>query len=102
MKDLFYLYKYRTPDTNIHLWKNHEKYAKLFDAWEVANRDDLFNVIGLKKFNYIANSDFHEKRHVYSWKSLIKAEKNIEAIKEAIRNNKNIAITLFRKDKTPK
>ncbi|NQT32828.1 MAG: phosphotransferase [Candidatus Omnitrophica bacterium] len=83
----------------IHLWNNHEKYARLFDAWEVANRDDLFNVVGLKKFNYIAGSDFHEKRHLYSWKSLIKAEKNIEAVKEAIRVNKNIAIYLFRKEK---
>ena len=83
----------------IHLWDNHEKYARLFDAWEVANRDDLFNVVGLKKFNYIANSDFHEKWHLYSWKSLIKAEKNIEAIKEAIRVNSNIAIYLFRKEK---
>lgn len=81
----------------VHLWDNREKYAQLFDAWEVANRDDLFNVVGLKKFNYIANSDFHESRHVYSWKSLIKAEKNREAIKEAIRINKDIALYLYRK-----
>jgi len=81
----------------LHLWNNHEKYGKLFDAWEVANRDDLFNVVGLKKLNYIANSDFHESWHVYSWKSLIKAEKNIEAVKEAIRINKDIAVYLYRK-----
>jgi hypothetical protein len=83
----------------IHLWKNHEKYANLFDAWEVANRDDLFNVVGLQKFNYIANSDFHEREHIYSWKSLIRAEKNAEAVKAAIRENKEIAIYLFRKSK---
>ncbi|MCK4328375.1 phosphotransferase [candidate division WOR-3 bacterium] len=80
-----------------YLWKNHEKYRNLFDAWEVANRDDLYNVIGLKKLNYIANSDFHESRHLYSWKSLIESEKNTEAVKSAIRENKNIAIYLFRK-----
>jgi hypothetical protein len=39
----------------------------MFDAWEVANRDDLFNVVGLKKFNYIANSDFHSPRHLRVW-----------------------------------
>jgi len=81
----------------IHLWENHEKYVALFDAWEVANRDDLFNVIGLKKFNYIAGSDFHEPRHVYSWKSLIKSKKDIESVKEAIRINQHIAIYLFRR-----
>ena len=82
---------------SIHLWENHEKYAKLFDAWEVANRDDLFNVIGLKKFNYIANSDFHELRHLYSWKTLLLCEKNVEAVKGAIRQNTGVAIYLHRK-----
>ncbi|WP_211247082.1 PHP domain-containing protein [Methermicoccus shengliensis] len=79
-----------------HLWKNQEKFRDLFDAWEVANRDDLFNSIGVKKYNYIANSDFHEPRHIYSWKTLIKAEKNTEALKEAIRNNEYVAIYLMR------
>jgi predicted metal-dependent phosphoesterase TrpH len=83
---------------SIHLWKNHIKYALLFDAWEVANRDDLFNVIGLKKFNYIANSDFHDLRHLYSWKTLLSCEKNTEAIKSTIRNNFGVAIYLYRKN----
>jgi len=83
----------------IYLWRNWKKYVDIFDAWDVANRDDLFNVIGLKKFNYIANSDFHELWHIYSWKSLIGSEKNTEAIKAAIRENKKVAIYLFRKEK---
>lgn len=83
----------------IHLWKHREKYVRLFDAWEVANRDDLFDSVGVKKLNYIANSDFHEPRHLYSWKSLISSEKNPEAVKLAIRENKNIAVYLFREDK---
>ncbi len=82
-----------------HLWDNHDKYAGLFDAWEVANRDDLFNVVGLKKFNYIANSDFHRPRHLYSWKTLLRCEKNPEAIKQAIKENKFVSIYLFRRDK---
>jgi len=81
-----------------YLWKNQERFRDLFDAWEVANRDDLFNSIGVKKYNYIANSDFHEPRHLYSWKTLIRVEeKNVEAIKEAIRKNENVAIYLMRK-----
>jgi predicted metal-dependent phosphoesterase TrpH len=84
---------------SFYLWDRHEKYAPLFDAWEVANRDDLFNTIGLKKFNYIANSDFHERRHLYSWKTLIHADKNEESVKQAIRENGKIAIHLFRKEK---
>ena len=89
----------RGEDKNLSwwLWQNHEKYKSLFDAWEVANRDDLFNVIGLKKFNYIANADFHEPRHFYSWKTLINSKKNVEAIKDAIRVNRGVAVYLFRK-----
>lgn len=82
---------------SIHLWNNHDRFATLFDAWEVANRDDLFNVVGLKKFNYVANSDFHELRHVYSWKTLLFCEKNPEAIKQAIRENVGVSIYLYRK-----
>ncbi|MBN2093008.1 phosphotransferase [candidate division KSB1 bacterium] len=82
-----------------YLWDNHERFAQLFDAWEVANRDDLLTVIGLKKFNYIANSDFHEPHHLYSWKTLLRCEKNIEAIKSEIHQNNGVSIYLFREGK---
>jgi predicted metal-dependent phosphoesterase TrpH len=88
-----------TTHSSLYLWERYDQYAPLFDAWEVANRDDLFNVVGLKKSNYIANSDFHELWHLYSWKTLIHADKNTEAVKQAIRKNRNIAIHLFRKEK---
>jgi len=78
------------------LWNNRDKYAKYIDAWEIANRDDVFNVIGLKKYPYIAGSDFHRIRHLYSWKSLLNCKKDLEAIKQCIRSNWGVAITLFR------
>ncbi|RKX68071.1 MAG: hypothetical protein DRP41_00255 [Thermodesulfobacteriota bacterium] len=79
--------------------KNHaEKYEYLFDAWEIANRYDLYNEIGLKRYSYLANSDFHKKEHIYSWKTLIKEEKDIDSIKEAIKAGKDIAIILLRKE----
>jgi hypothetical protein len=84
-----------TRDT-LFLWNNRDKYAKYIDAWEIANRDDVFNVISLKKYPYIANSDFHRARHIYSWKTLLNCEKNIDSIKQCIRHNKGVAITLFR------
>lgn len=78
------------------LWKNREKYAKYIDAWEIANRDDVFNVISLKKYPYVANSDFHRTRHLYSWKTLLNCEKDVDSVKQCIRHNKGVAITLFR------
>jgi 3',5'-nucleoside bisphosphate phosphatase len=84
-----------TKDT-LFLWNNREKYAKYIDAWEIANRDDVFNVISLKKYPYIANSDFHKPRHLYSWKTLLNCKKDTDVVKSCIRHNKGVAITLFR------
>jgi len=78
------------------LWNNRDRYARYIDAWEIANRDDVFNVISLKKYPYIANSDFHKPRHLYSWKTLLNCEKEIGSIKQCIKHNKGVAITLFR------
>ncbi len=85
-----------TNRDTLFLWNNREKYAKYIDAWEIANRDDVFSVVSLKKYPYLANSDFHRVRHIYSWKTLLNCEKNVEAVKQCIRQNKGVAITLFR------
>ena len=84
-----------TRDT-LFLWNNREKYAKYIDAWEIANRDDVFNVISLKKYPYLANSDFHRARHLYSWKTLLNCAKDTMSVKQCIKHNKGVAITLFR------
>ncbi|MBZ0154664.1 MAG: phosphotransferase [Alphaproteobacteria bacterium] len=91
---------YMTPKTDrdtLYLWNNRDRYARYIDAWEIANRDDVFNVISLKKYPYLANSDFHKTRHLYSWKTLLNCEKDITAVKQCIRHNRGVAITLFRK-----
>lgn len=79
------------------LWNNRDRFARYIDAWEVANRDDVFSVVGLKKYPYIANSDFHRARHIYSWKTLLNCRKEVGAVKSCIKTNRGVAITLFRK-----
>jgi predicted metal-dependent phosphoesterase TrpH len=81
-----------------YLWDHREELADLVDVWEAANRDDLFPVTSLKHYPYVANSDFHKAKHLYSWKTLVRAPKNWLAIKAALRANVDVAITLFRKD----
>ncbi len=44
----------------------------------------------------LANGDFHKPQHLYSWKTLLPCEKRVEVIKECIRDNRGVAITLFR------
>ena len=78
----------------LHLWKHRDKYSNKIDAWEIANREDLFGGVGLERFPYIANSDFHKPHHMTSWKSMIYAEKEKEAIKKAI-VEKKVALFFF-------
>ena len=68
----------------------------LIDAWEIANRNNLFTPVGLKGLPFIANSDFHKPKHINSWKTLLHCEKDLAAIKDCLRRNKNVAITLYR------
>jgi len=78
----------------LHLWKHRAKYADKIDAWEIANRDDLFDRVSLEGYPYIACSDFHDREHLNSWKSLIFAEKEPAAIKQAIRE-RNLSLFYF-------
>jgi predicted metal-dependent phosphoesterase TrpH len=79
-----------------YLWEHRKRLVDLVDVWEAANRDDLFSVTSLKHYPYVANSDFHKPKHLYSWKTLLRCEKNWEAIARALRSNVDVALTLYR------
>jgi len=85
----------------LYLWDHQEKFAPVIDAWEIANRNNLFTPVSLRRLPFIANSDFHKPKHIYSWKTLLNCEKDPEAIKDCIRRNEHISITLYRGDRTP-
>jgi UDP-N-acetylglucosamine:LPS N-acetylglucosamine transferase/predicted metal-dependent phosphoesterase TrpH len=80
----------------LYLWENQEVFAPLIDAWEIANRNNIFTPVGLKRLAFLANSDFHKPKHIYSWKTLLRCPKDPEAIKACIRKNEQVAITLYR------
>ena len=78
------------------LWDHREELAGLVDVWEAANRDDLFSVTSLKHYPYVATSDFHKPKHLYSWKTLVRADKTWPDVSRALRADVDIALTLFR------
>jgi UDP-N-acetylglucosamine:LPS N-acetylglucosamine transferase len=86
----------------LYLWDHQEQFAPLIDAWEIANRNNIFTPVGLKRLAFLANSDFHKPKHIYSWKTLLHCEKEPEAIKQCIRLNERLAITLYRDGFSPK
>jgi predicted metal-dependent phosphoesterase TrpH len=86
----------RIEISTCYLWDHRERLAELVDVWEAANRDDLFSVTSLKHYPYVANSDFHKPKHLYSWKTLIRSDKTWPAVRQALRSNVDVALTLFR------
>jgi predicted metal-dependent phosphoesterase TrpH len=86
----------RIEISTCYLWDKRKRLVNLVDVWEAANRDDLFSVTSLKHYPYVANSDFHKPKHLYSWKTLIRAEKNWSSIAKALRENVDVALTLYR------
>jgi len=86
----------RIEISTCYLWDHRDELADLVDVWEAANRDDLFSVTSLKHFPYVANSDFHKPKHLYSWKTLVRCDKTWPAVKRALKDNVDVALTLFR------
>jgi 3',5'-nucleoside bisphosphate phosphatase len=86
----------RIEISTCYLWDHRDELSDLVDVWEAANRDDLFSVTSLKHFPYVANSDFHKPKHLYSWKTLLRCEKSWPAVKKALRSNVDVALTLYR------
>ncbi|MEK7781971.1 MAG: PHP domain-containing protein [Verrucomicrobiota bacterium] len=95
-----HLMKSEWAKETLYLWDNQEKFAPVIDAWEIANRNNLFTPVSLRRLPFLANSDFHKPKHIFSWKTLLNCEKDAEAIKECIRRNENVSITLYRGDET--
>jgi predicted metal-dependent phosphoesterase TrpH len=88
----------RIEISTCYLWDHRKRLVDLVDVWEAANRDDLFSVTSLKHYPYVANSDFHKPKHLYSWKTLLRCEKNWESIARALRSNVDVALTLYRSE----
>src|SRR6266496_4387987 len=65
-------------------------------AWDRIRSANILTPIGLKNLSFIANSDFHKPKHIYSWKTLLHCPKEPDAIKDCIRGNHDVAITLYR------
>ena len=86
----------RLEISTCYLWDHRDELSGLVDVWEAANRDDLFSVTSLKHYPYVANSDFHKPKHLYSWKTLLRCEKDWAAIRDALRKNVDVALMLFR------
>ena len=52
----------------------------------------LFPVVSREKLPHIANSDFHRRDHLYAWKTLLKAEKTVSSVLDALKRASGIGV----------
>jgi hypothetical protein len=72
------------------LWHN-KTVGHYIDVWEAGNGLNFFPHVVNNGHRFIANTDFHgkDKYHgISGWKTLVNSEKNCQAIKQAILNQK--------------
>lgn len=75
----------RIEKQTYHLWDQRDLLSAEFDAWEVASGPYLFEEVASTRLPKIATSDFHVRRHMESWKTVLHCERHPEAILRAIR-----------------
>jgi hypothetical protein len=76
-----------------YLWKKRREIAPLIDRWELACRWDLFPQVSRAKLPYVANSDFHDRPHLFAWKTLLDCEKTPTAVLAALRGKSELGVT---------
>ena len=76
-----------------YLWDRRKEVAKLIHLWELACRWDLFPEVSRARLPFIGNSDFHDRPHLYAWKTLMNCEKEPNAILASLRAGMGLGVT---------
>jgi len=77
------------------IWRSRTAYRDRVDSWEIANGRDFFFEVLEANVRSVANADFHYPKQFFSWKTVVCAEKNVESVKQAIREGKTGFTSLF-------
>lgn len=72
-----------------------ETFEPLVHRWELFNRREVFAWIATQGLPGIATGDVHDERHVSSWKTLIPAAKDEEAVVTYLRSDGRTYLTPF-------
>ncbi len=68
-----------------HLWDRRDELATELDAWEVASGPYFFDEVRESGLPLIASGDLHRPEQMTSWKTVLRCERRLEAVFDAIR-----------------
>ncbi len=76
-----------------YLWNRRAEVAQSIHLWELACRWDLFPPVGRARLPFVGNSDFHDRPHLWAWKTLLPCEKNAAEIVRTLKRGAGLAVT---------
>lgn len=84
-----------------YLWNRRSTLGDLIDRWEIACRWDLFPPVARARLAYIGNSDFHDRPHLFAWKTLLPCAKNEGAIIRTLLSGEELPVTRLAASRAP-
>lgn len=76
-----------------YLWNQRDEVSRLVHLWELACRWDLFPPVARARLPYVGNSDFHDRPHLYAWKTLLPCEKRAADVLRTLKRGAGLAVT---------
>jgi hypothetical protein len=76
-----------------YLWNQRQEVSRLVHLWELACRWDLFPPVARARLPYVGNSDFHDRPHLYAWKTLLPCAKNAAEVVRTLKRGAGLAVT---------
>jgi hypothetical protein len=83
-----------------YLWNRRTQVADLIHLWELACRWDLFPPVARARLPFIGNSDFHDRSHLFAWKTLLPCEKRLPEIINVLKKGAGLAVTRMEPETT--
>jgi hypothetical protein len=76
-----------------YLWNRRDEVSPLIHLWELACRWDLFPPVSRARFPFVGNSDFHDRPHLYAWKTLLPCAKTVSEVIVTLKRGAGLAVT---------
>jgi predicted metal-dependent phosphoesterase TrpH len=86
----------RRPTRRFH--REHRTLRHLVDRYELFNRNETFAWVAEERLPPVATGDFHRAHHFASWKTLLRCEKDEQAVVDCLRSRARVYLTPYAVD----
>jgi predicted metal-dependent phosphoesterase TrpH len=77
------------------IWRERQALRDLIHRYELFNRKETFGWIAAEDWPPVATGDFHRPEHLTSWKTLLRCERDPEAVVAHLRSRGRVLLTPF-------